>query len=201
MNTFLYIHPRNSNLWKFLIKKLQKLKNRCPLKDTKCWDLKFENDETPSDLNQKKHYQSLFIQKNQDTEIRISFEQGHGLYGEVSILKKDFHPLFLELIETDYSASCLYKYFDETVHFELFSFESKPDLCFYFEPSNKKPCGPVQILDMARTIINGLKLEEAKILCTQKQQSFTSVIDQELIEKVYHPQQIQKWSNVGFDPF
>jgi len=177
-------------------KKLQKLKNRCPLKDTEFWDLKFENDETPSDLNQKKHYQSLFIQKNQDTEIRISFE--NGFYGEVSILKKEFHPLFLMLIETDYSASCLYKYFDEQVHIELFSFEN---LCFYFEPSNKKPCGPVQILYMARTILNGLKLEEAKILCRQKQQTFTSVIDQELIEKVYHPQQIEKWASVGFDPF
>lgn len=200
MNTFSYTHE-GRQLMDIFNKKLQTLKNRCPLKDTEYWDLKFENDETPSELNLNKHYQSLFIQKNQDTEIRISFEQGYGFYGEVSILKKELHPLSLLLIETDYSASCLYKYFDEQVHIELFSFESKPDLCFYFEPSNKKPCGPVQILDMARIIIYSLKLEEAKILCRQKQQTFTTVIEQELIEKVYHPQRIEKWTSVGFDPF
>ena len=44
-------------------------------------------------------------------------------------------------------------------------------------------------------------MEESKVVWKYKKHVFTNIIILELFEKVFHPQKINKWLQLGFDPF
>jgi hypothetical protein len=197
--------------------KLEKLKQKCAIKNSEYWDLKLKDDEIPIYLD-KKFYSNIYLQtKNNRIEILLEQNDKYELifYTEIYIFKKDLHPLFVFLIEKDCSCKWMNPYFDNKFNIELFPTIRYNDyFCFHIQPKSninfalpfnrqqpKGVFGPIQFLQFARDFINFIYMEESKVVWKYKKHVFTNIIILELFEKVFHPQKIYKWLQLGFDPF